>query len=131
MTSAAAAAAASAHDIRDDLCAVQMISGTEENVEEEQLSNDVDDVEEFRRRVQSDEIISVSVANPEAEKTARQEVAYACAAAGPVTALVLEVMVEVADHVLDGFLATLWVESVLDSLIGVDEVVDVDTGTVV
>ena len=44
--------------------------------------------------------------------------------------LVVEVVVEMSDHVANGLLASLRVQRVLDRLCGLNEVVDVDAGSV-
>lgn len=73
----------------------------------------------------------MTIADTETEKSSRQQVAQAGATAGPVTALIFEIVVEMSDHVLDGLLTSLGVERVLDRLGSVDQVVDVDTRPVV
>ena len=47
-----------------------------------------------------------------------------------VVALVIEIVVEMSNHVANRLLSSLWVQSVLDRLGRLDEVVDVDAGTV-
>lgn len=74
--------------VGDDVGAEQVVPGAEKDVEKEQLRDDVDDVEQLRRRVQADEIVAMPVADTEAEQTARQKVADAGAAAGPEAVLV-------------------------------------------
>ena len=108
-----------------------MVPGAEEQVEQEQLSGDVGDVEQLGGGVQRHQVVAVAVADAEAEEAARQEAPQRRAAAGPVALLVLEVVVEMADHVLDGLLAPLRVQRVLDRLGRLDEVVDVDARPVV
>ena len=91
----------------------------------------VGDVQHLRGGVQRHQIVAVAVSDPEAEKSARQKASQVRAAAGPVALLVLEVVVEVADHVLDGLFAAFRVQRVLDRLGRLDEIVDVDARTVV
>ena len=113
------------------LGAVQVISGAEQEVEQEQLPGDVGDVEHLRGGIQRHQIVAVAVADTKAKHIAGQKAAHGGTAAGTVALLVLEVVVEMSDHVLDGLLASLRVQRVLDRLSRLDEVVDVDTGTVV
>jgi len=117
--------------IGDDVRAEKVVPGAEKDVENEELRDDIDDIEELGRRVESNEIVAVPVADAEAAQAAWQEVAYACAAADPVAVLIFEVVVEVANHVLDRLLTPLRVECVLDRLGRLDEVVDVDARPVV
>jgi len=117
--------------VGDHVGAVEVVPGTEQEVQKQQLESHVGDVHHLRGGVQHHQVVAVTVADAEAEETARQVAAKAGAAAGPVALLVVEVVVEVPDHVLDRLLAALWVQRVLDGLGRLHHVVDVDAGAIV
>ena len=48
----------------------------------------------------------------------------------PVLPLVVQIVIKMADHVFDGLISPLWIESILDGFGRFHQVVDVDTGSV-
>jgi len=82
-----------------------------------------------RDRQETNERTSVSLSVCPASSTACRRCGQVVTSSA-VVPLVVEVVVEVADHVANGLLASLRVERVLDGLGCLDEVVDVDAGAV-
>jgi len=56
--------------IGDDVRAEKVVPGAEKDVENEELRDDIDDIEELGRRVESNEIVAVPVADAEAAQAA-------------------------------------------------------------
>jgi len=108
-----------------------VVSGAEQQVEEEKLTRHVGDVQHLCGSVQRHQIVTVAVSDTKAEESFRQIATKLGTAAGAVALLVLEVMVEMSNHVFDRLFSSLRVQSVLDRLGSLDEIVDVDAGTVI
>jgi len=110
-----------------DFDAVQVVVGSDEEIQQIQLHGDVAEVEDLGYHVQRQQVVAVAVAAREAE-VARDEVLQTDAASAAVLTLVVEIVVQMADHVLDGLVAALRIQSVLDRVGRLYEVVDVDAG---
>ena len=99
----------------DDFDAVQVIAGSEEEIQQKQLHGDVAEVQDLDRHVQSQQVVAEPIAARQAE-VARHKVFEACAAAASVFALVVQVVIEMSNHVLDGLITALRVQRVLDGV---------------
>ena len=111
-----------------DFDTVQVVVGSEEQVQQKQLQGNVAEVEDFCHHVQRQQIVAVAVTARQAE-VACQEVLQADTASAAVLALVVQVVVEMPDHVFNGLVAALRVQRVLDRVGRLHEVVNVDAGT--
>jgi len=112
--------------VPDDLDAVEVIVGAKKQIQHEQLKDAVAEVEHLRDHVKSQQVVAIAIAARQPQ-VASGEPFKTDAAAASVFALVVKVMVKMANHVLDGLVATFWVQRILDRLGRLDEVVDVDT----
>jgi len=115
----------SRNKIAHDFDTVQMIVSSKEEIQQKQLHDDIPEVQNLGRHVQSQQVVAVAVAASQAE-IARHDVLQTDAASASVLALVVEVVVEMPDHVLDCLVAALRIQRVLDRVSCLDEVVDVD-----
>ena len=106
-----------------------MVVGAEERVQQEQLAEYVGEVQEFGGQVEHDQVVAVPVAADHA-KVLGEEVLQEHTTTAPILTLVVQIVVHVADHVLDRLVASFWVQGVLDRLGSFHEVVDVNSGSV-
>ena len=118
---------AAGRQVDQHLDAVRAVVGRQERVEQEDLSDGVGEVQQLGDDVQQEQVVAVAIATDEA-RAASQARLDAGAETTTVVALVLQVVVEVSDHVLDGLVAPLRVQRVLDRVGRLDEIVDVDAG---
>jgi len=112
--------------VDQDLHAVRAVVGGQEGVEQEDLADGVGEVEQLRHDVQHQEIVAVAIAAEEAGPASQTRL-KTCTTAASVVSLVLQIVVQMPDHVLDGLVAALRVQRVLDRVCRLDEVVDVDS----
>ena len=103
-----------------------MVVCSEERVEHEELPQQIDEIQAFGYQVQRQQIVTVPVAALQMESTA-EEPAQPVAAASLVLPLIVQVVIQMPDHVLDRLVPPLRVEGVLDRLGGFDEIVDVNS----
>ena len=91
--------------VADDRDAVHVIVGAEERVQYEQLAHHVREVQYLREHVESHQVVPVAVAAYQTHVLG-DEVLYDDATSAAVLALVVQVVIEVADHVLDRLVAS-------------------------
>ena len=111
------------------LDAVEVVVGAKEASKDEQLADDVDEVENLRHQVESDEVITIAVTAWQAQVPG-QAVFQMAAAAASVFPLVFQIMVEVANHVFYRFIATFRVKGILYGLGSFGQIVDIDARAV-
>jgi len=107
------------------LHAVRTVVGGQEDIEQEDLSDGVGEVKQLGDDVQYEQVVAVAIAAEEA-RPSRQTHLEAGTTSAAVVSLVLQIVIKMSDHVLDGLVAALRVQRVLDRVGRLDEVVHVD-----
>jgi len=119
--------AATRRQVDQHLDAVRSVVGGQEGVEQEDLSDGVSEVEQLGDDVQQQQVVAIAIAADEA-RASRKAPLDAGAESTAVVSLILQVVIQMSDHVFDGLVAALRVQGVLDRVCRLDEVVHVDTG---
>ena len=116
-------------EILDNIESIQVIFCSQKPIQHEQLWKDIDEVEHLGGHVQSYQIVPVTVTTDNAQML-RKEMFTSETASAPVFSLVIQIVIQMANHVLDGLVPPLWIQGILDGFCCLYEVVDVDTWSV-